>query len=184
MSEVRSDENTRTTADGGMTSSGPTGSASTAASVATLVGFVLVAQVAGLVGIPFTDRATGGWYDGLDRPWFNPPNWVFGPVWTALYLLIGVAAWRVWRHHEATTRNTALTWWGIQLVLNAVWTPLFFGAQAPLVAFLEIRVLWVAIVVTVREFRRIDGPATVLMLPYLAWVSFATVLNGSIVWLN
>jgi tryptophan-rich sensory protein len=149
-----------------------------------LVGFVLLAQLAGLVGIPFTERAIDSWYDGLDKPAFNPPSWVFGPVWTALYLLIGVAAWRIWRRREAAGRDCALAWWGIQLLLNAVWTPLFFGAQAPWVALVEIVLLWVAVVVTVRQFRRVDTVAAVLMVPYLAWVSFATVLNASIAWLN
>jgi tryptophan-rich sensory protein len=153
-------------------------------SVAALVGFVLVAQLAGLIGLPFTDRAIGGWYDGLDKPAFNPPGWVFGPVWTTLYLLIGVAAWRIWRRAEAADRECALSWWGIQLVLNAAWTPLFFGARAPWVALVEIVVLWVAIVVTTAQFRRIDTVAALLMVPYLAWVSFATVLNASIAWLN
>lgn len=153
-------------------------------SVAVLVGFVLVAQMAGLLGIPFTDRAIGGWYDGLDKPAFNPPSWVFGPVWTALYVLIGVAAWRIWRQHADADREVALSWWAIQLVLNAAWTPLFFGARAPWVALVEIVVLWVAIVITTMRFRRIDTVAAVLMVPYLAWVSFATVLNASIAWMN
>lgn len=153
-------------------------------SVAALVGFVLLAQLAGLVGIPFTERAIDSWYDGLDKPVFNPPSWVFGPVWTALYLLIGVAAWRIWRRRGHADRASALSWWGIQLVLNAAWTPLFFGAQAPWVALVEIVVLWAAVVITVRQFRRVDTVAAVLMVPYLSWVSFATVLNASIAWLN
>lgn len=152
--------------------------------VAALVGFVAVAQLAGLIGIPFTDRATGGWYDRLDVPAFNPPTWVFGPVWTVLYLLIGVAAWLVWRHTDSPQRTTALTWWVVQLVLNAAWTPLFFGAQALWAAFIEILVLWVAIVATTRMFGRVERPAMLLMLPYLAWVSFAAVLNGSIAAMN
>lgn len=78
--------------------------------VLALVGFVAAAQLAGLVGLPVTDRAIDSWYDGLDRPAFNPPNWVFGPVWTVLYVLIGVAAWRVWRHRRSEARTDALTW--------------------------------------------------------------------------
>lgn len=144
------------------------------------MGFVAVAQLAGLIGIPFTDRATGGWYDRLDVPAFNPPTWVFGPVWTVLYLLIGVAAWLVWRHTDSPQRTTALTWWVVQLVLNAAWTPLFFGAQALWAAFIEIVVLWVAIIATTWMFWLVERPAMLLMLPYLAWVSFAAVLNGSI----
>lgn len=149
-----------------------------------LVGFVAVAQLAGLIGIPFTDRAIDSWYDQLDKPFFNPPSWVFAPVWTALYLLIGVAAWLVWRSPHTEARRAALTWWGLQLVLNAAWTPLFFGAQALWVAFIEIVVLLVAIVVTVVSFRRVHQVAAWLLVPYLLWVSFATVLNGTIAAMN
>jgi translocator protein len=152
--------------------------------VAALVGFVALAQLAGAVGVPFAERATGSWYDQLVRPPFNPPSWVFGPVWTVLYLLIGIAAWRVWRCRESATARTALQWWGLQLVLNAAWTPLFFGAQALWTAFIELMVLWVAVVLTTRQFRRVDAPAAWLMAPYLAWVTFAAVLNGSIAWMN
>lgn len=158
--------------------------ASPVVTVAALVGFVLLAQLAGLVGLPFADRAIGGWYDGLDKPPFNPPNWVFGPVWTVLYLLIGVAAWMVWRHTEAPGRGTALRWWGAQLLLNAAWTPLFFGAQALWVAFIELVVLWVAVITTIGEFRRIDRVAGWLMVPYLVWISFAGLLNGSLAVMN
>jgi tryptophan-rich sensory protein len=166
------------------TSRSTSGSVSPLVTVAALVGFVLLAQAAGLVGLPFTDRAIGGWYDDLDKPSFNPPNWVFGPVWTVLYLLIGVAAWMVWRHHDSPRRGTALTWWGLQLLLNAAWTPLFFGAQALWVAFIELAVLWVAVILTIGEFRRIDRVAAWLMVPYLAWISFAGVLNGSLAVMN
>jgi translocator protein len=166
------------------TSRSTSGSVSPLVTVAALVGFVVLAQAAGLVGLPFTDRAIGGWYDGLDKPSFNPPNWVFGPVWTVLYLLIGVAAWMVWRHAEAPRRGTALTWWGLQLLLNAAWTPLFFGAQALWAAFIELVVLWVAVILTIGEFRRIDRIAAWLMVPYLAWITFAGVLNGSLAVMN
>lgn len=84
---------------------------STASQAAALVGFVAAAQLAGLVGLPFTDRTVGGWYDSLETPAFNPPTWVFGPVWTVLYLMIGVAAWLVWRRTEVRGRVDALTWW-------------------------------------------------------------------------
>ncbi len=147
---------------------------------AALVGFVLLAQLAGLVGVPFNDRSSGGWYDSLDLPAFNPPSWVFAPVWTVLYVLIGVAAWLVWREGPSATRRIALTWWGVQLVLNALWSPLFFGAQAPWVAFVDIVVLLGAILVTASLFRVVRPTAAALMVPYALWVAFATVLNGTI----
>lgn len=162
----------------------PSDPPSGASQFAALVGFVAAAQLAGLVGLPFTVRTTGGWYDSLDTPVFNPPTWVFGPVWTVLYLMIGVAAWLVWRRTQARGRVDALTWWAVQLVLNAAWTPLFFGARMLWLAFAEILVLWAAIVATTAAFRGVDRRAALLMVPYLLWVTFAAVLNGTIAVMN
>jgi translocator protein len=145
-----------------------------------LVGFVLLAQLAGIVGLPFTDTGPGSWYDQLDKPGFTPPGWVFGPAWTTLYLLIGVAAWRIWRTEPGSDRTVALSVWAGQLALNALWTPLFFGAELPWLALVDIAALVVAILVCTALFVRIDRWAGLLMLPYLAWVSFATVLNATI----
>lgn len=156
----------------------------TTASILALIGFVVVAQVAGLIGVPFTDRATDGWYGTLELPWFTPPSSVFGPVWTALYLLIGVAAWQVWRFGSEPGRSSALTWWAIQLILNAAWAPLFFGARALWVAFIEILVMLAAIAATVSAFRRVEPGAAWLLAPYLLWVSFVAVLNGTIASMN
>ncbi len=149
-----------------------------------LVGFVALAQLAGLVGLPFTDTGAGSWYGQLDKPFFNPPGWAFGPVWTTLYALIGVAAWAVWRTPPSPTRRAALSAWGIQLALNAIWTPLFFGAELPWLAFVEILLLVGAIVITISVMRVIRPVAAWMMAPYLAWVSFAAVLNGTIAALN
>jgi translocator protein len=152
--------------------------------VVAFLGSVLVSQLAGLVGLPFTDRGTGSWYGQLDKPPFNPPGWVFGPVWTALYTLIGVALWLVLRQPQSKARRRALMLFAGQLILNAAWTPIFFGAEAPEAAVAEISILLVVLGFTVRDFWRIDRRAGLLMVPYLGWVAFAAALNGSIVALN
>jgi translocator protein len=152
--------------------------------VVALLGSITICQLAGLIGLPFTDRAVDSWYDQLEKPVFNPPSWVFGPAWTFLYALIGVALWLVLRHRPGVERTTALGLFALQLVLNAAWTPIFFGAQDPTAALVEIVVLVFVLAVTVVSMWRVDRRAGWLMLPYLAWVVFATVLNGSIVALN
>lgn len=148
-----------------------------------LAGFVVICQLAGIIGIPFNERSIDTWYDRLDKPSFNPPSWVFGPVWTTLYLLMAVAAWLVWRSDDRR-RRTALALFAVQLVLNAIWSPLFFGARLPGWALAEIVLLWVAVAVTTSWFWSIDRRAGALLVPYLAWVSFAAVLNAEIVRLN
>jgi translocator protein len=125
----------------------------------------------------------GVWYDGLEKPAFNPPSWVFGPVWTLLYVLMGVAAWLVWDRHGDRAR-TALALFLVQLAFNAGWSAIFFGLQSPGLAFAEILVLWALILATLVAFWRLHRTAGMLLLPYLAWVSFAAVLNFSLWRLN
>jgi tryptophan-rich sensory protein len=149
-----------------------------------LAAFIAVAQLAGLIGRPFTDTSAGSWYDRLDKPPFNPPGAVFGAVWTTLYVLMGVAAWLVWRQPPSAHRRRALGLFAVQLVLNAAWAPIFFGAHAPGWALGEIVVLLAAVVATVATFRRVEARAAALLLPYLGWVAFATVLNAAFVALN
>lgn len=149
-----------------------------------LAGFVVVSEAAGLLGTPFTDRARGGWYDSLEKPPFNPPSWVFAPVWTTLYLLIGIAAWRVWRTDASGARRRALTAWGVQLALNALWTPLFFGAEHLGWAMFDIAALVLAVAVVLDLFRQRDRLAGLLLTPYLAWVCFAALLNGAFLVMN
>jgi tryptophan-rich sensory protein len=149
-----------------------------------LVAFVAAAQAAGVIGIPFTDRGTDSWYSQLEVPPFNPPSWVFAPVWTTLYLLIGIAAWATWRRPDSPRRDRALVAWWVQLALNAAWTPLFFGAQRPGWALAEIVVLWLAAALTWRWLARCSTASAWLFAPYMAWISFAVVLNASIVGLN
>jgi benzodiazapine receptor len=146
---------------------------------------VVVCEAVGLAATPFTVAAIPAWYAGLSKPPFSPPNWVFGPVWTLLYLLMGVAVFLVWsKRTEKHPLTRELAWFGGQLVLNFFWSVLFFGLRAPLLGFAEILLLWGAILFTIIGFGRISRPAAWLMVPYLAWVSFAAVLNGSVALLN
>ena len=140
--------------------------------------------VGGLSGFA-TARGVDTWYPTLAKPSFNPPAWVFGPTWTVLYILMGVALFLVWRHGLDTQGvKLALTVFAVQLVLNALWSIIFFGMQSPAWAFVEIILLWLAIVATLWAFWRTTPAAGLLLVPYLAWVSFAAVLNGSIWILN
>lgn len=148
-------------------------------SLSMLVGFLALVAVAAAFGALYRP---GPWYEGLERPPLSPPNWIFGPVWTMLYIGIAVAAWRIWRSRPPTKHP--LVFWGIQLVLNALWSLLFFGLHRPGLALVDIGVLWVVIVITTRLFFRQDRLAGWLFVPYVAWVSFATYLNAGFVWLN
>jgi tryptophan-rich sensory protein len=149
-----------------------------------LVGFlVLCFAVAGLGGLA-TGRSAGTWYPTLTKPTWTPPAWVFGPVWTALYLMMAVAAWLVWRKAGVAGARTALGLFGVQLALNAAWSWLFFGLRLPGAAFAELVVLWAAIVATVVAFWRTCPLAGALLLPYLAWCSFAAALNFALWRLN
>ncbi len=140
--------------------------------------------VGGLSGFA-TAGGVATWYPTLTKPPFNPPAWVFGPVWTVLYIMMGVAAFLVWREGFATEGvKLALTVFAVQLALNGLWSILFFGMQTPGWALVEIIALWFAIIVTVVFFWRVVPAAGMLLLPYLAWVSFASVLNASLWWLN
>jgi tryptophan-rich sensory protein len=125
------------------------------------------------------------WYQTLAKPAFNPPSWVFAPVWTVLYLLMGVSAFLVWRKGPADTAvKVALACFVLQLVFNALWTPIFFGAKQPLIAFADIVLLWLAIAATIICFYRVCKLSAILLVPYILWVSFAAVLNASICMLN
>lgn len=154
---------------------------SRAVQVLALVGLVALCQAAGLLGTPFTDS---DWYRELPRPSWAPPGWVFGPVWVTLYTMMGVAAWLVWRRPSSGFRTAALVWFAVQLALNAAWTPVFFGARSLAGGLAVIVALLAAIVMTMVRFARVSRPAAWLLAPYLAWVAFATCLNGAIWWLS
>ncbi len=149
-----------------------------------VISVALPLAVGGLSGFA-TARGVSIWYPTLVKPSFNPPAWVFGPVWTLLYIMMGVAAFLVWRRGLDTDGvRTALMVFAIQLVLNGLWSILFFGMHSPGWALAEIIVLWTAIGITTLFFWRVVPSAGVLLLPYWMWVSFAAVLNASLWWLN
>lgn len=126
----------------------------------------------------------GEWYASLQKPSWNPPGWIFGPVWTALYTMMAAAAWMVWRRGGWEKQRKPLLVFLVQLALNTLWTPLFFGLHQPGLAFAEIVLLWLAIVATIVVFRPVSGAAMLLLVPYLAWVSFAAALNFTLWRLN
>jgi translocator protein len=150
-------------------------------STVALVAWLLACFAAASLGALFMP---GEWYAALRKPNWNPPGWLFGPVWSTLYTLMAVAAWLVWKRGGFAKQNKALGLFLVQLVLNALWTPLFFGLKWMGLAFAEIIVLWLAIAATIWAFWPISRTAAWLLAPYLAWVSFAAVLNGTLWWLN
>jgi tryptophan-rich sensory protein len=126
----------------------------------------------------------GEWYAGLAKPFFNPPNWLFAPAWTILYITMGVALWRIWRLNASVDRTRALRMFAVQLALNAAWTPAFFGAHSLSGGLAVILFMALAIIVTIQYFHPLDKMAAWLMAPYLAWVAFATTLNVFLLALN
>jgi len=125
----------------------------------------------------------GEWYAGLNKPSWNPPSWLFGPVWTVLYVMIATAGWRIWQRFGLDAKP-ALAFWGVQMVLNALWSWLFFGLKQPAPAFAEIIALWLAIAATIHLFWRRDRVSGLLLVPYLLWVSFASLLNFTLWQMN
>lgn len=140
---------------------------------------ILIVQGAGIIGSFFTASSVKTWYlTDLVKPSFNPPSWIFAPVWIFLFLLMGIALYLVWN------KKNNLFWFWVQLFLNLLWSILFFGLHSPRLAFYEILVLWFAILVTIIKFHQYHKTASYLLWPYLAWVSFASFLNYSIMILN
>ena len=151
--------------------------------IALFGGAVLLVTTGGAFFNP-SRGATRAWYDGLEKPSFTPPDALFGPVWTILYILIAVAGVRLWRSEPGAARTNALRLWAVQLVLNGLWSPLFFGAKRPAAALVVILLMLVAIAATMQQARRADRAAAWMLSPYLLWVAFATLLNAAIVRLN
>ncbi|MBU4351229.1 tryptophan-rich sensory protein [Candidatus Parcubacteria bacterium] len=150
-----------------------------------LIGAIIGCQLAGLVGSIFTAPAINTWYSQINKPSFNPPNWIFAPVWTILFLLMGISFYLVWNKGlEDNKAKTAVLIFKVQLGLNILWSMLFFGLRQPLLAFIEIIILWGFILMTIIRFYKISRVAAYLLLPYLLWVGFASFLNYSILILN
>lgn len=147
--------------------------------------FIIICELVGIAGSFFTVSSIGSWYIYLNKPVFNPPNWVFGPVWTILYALMGYSAYRIWTKGIKKEKvGNAKEYFIFQLVLNAIWTPVFFGSKDLLMALVIIAVLWLLILKTILLFYKLDKISAYLLIPYLLWVSFATILNFSLWYLN
>lgn len=140
---------------------------------------IIVCEGVGLIGSIFTFNSVGTWYVTLNKPFFNPPSWIFAPVWTILYLLMGISLYLVWEKKKAN-----LNWFWVQLALNFIWSIIFFGLKNPILAFVVIIFLWVSILFIIKDFGKVNKTASYLLYPYLAWVSFAGLLNLAIVILN
>jgi tryptophan-rich sensory protein len=151
------------------------------ASILALLVFVALCAAAAAIGAA---TRPGEWYRQLVRPAWAPPAWLFAPVWTLLYLMIAVAGWLVWLRWDWEGAPLALALWAVQLVLNATWTPLFFGLRRAGLGFANIFLLWLAIIATISAFERVSLVAALLLLPYLLWVTFASALNFSVWQLN
>lgn len=146
---------------------------------------IFVSQSAGLIGSIFTAQSVKGWYTTLQKPFFNPPGWIFGPVWIMLYTLMGISSYLIWQVRGVNRlANPALIIFGIHLLLNTLWSILFFGLKTPGLALLEIVILWLFIVLIIFLFYKINKTAAYLLIPYLFWVSFASILNFFIWRLN
>lgn len=166
-------------------------------SIPKLIFSIIICQFAGIIGSVFTAPAIPSWYAGLAKPAFAPPNWLFAPVWITLYLLMGISLYIIWgkaSQKSTNTRKAGKPWknpiifgimlFAVQLILNTVWSLLFFGLRNPMYAFAEILALWAVIALTIWQFRKVDMKAAYLLVPYIAWVTLATFLNYFIWVLN
>ncbi len=147
--------------------------------------FVILCEAVGILGSVFTAPAIPSWYANLKKPSFSPPNWLFGPVWTLLYALMGISAYLIWQEGiERREVKNAFFLFALQLILNFLWSFFFFKLQSPFHALIEIVLLWLLILATIVSFYSLNKTAAYLLIPYLLWVSFATLLNFSIYRLN
>lgn len=150
-----------------------------------VLGSIILCFLPGVIGSWVTYPAITGWYVYLNKPFFSPPNWLFGPVWSVLYLLMAVSFFLIWQTEKRQKNfRAAINIFILQLGLNTAWSYIFFGLKNPLYAFLEMLILWAAIFATIRLFFRINRTSGYLLIPYIAWVSFAALLNVSIILLN
>jgi translocator protein len=141
-------------------------------------------QVAGIIGSLFTVKSITTWYTALNKPSFNPPNWIFGPVWITLYILMGISFYLIWIKSDVPNFGLLFSLFLFQLVLNSFWTIIFFGLKSPLFAFIEIIILWIAILCCIIFFYQVSKISSVLLIPYILWVTLAAVLNFAIWKLN
>lgn len=150
-----------------------------------LIWAIALCQLAGVIGSIFTVQAIPTWYADLNKPAFSPPNWVFGPAWIGLYTLMGIALYLIWQKTtKSKFKGLGLKLFYSQLALNAVWSMLFFGLKSPVLGFVDIVFLWISIVLTIYYFAKTSRVAALLLVPYIVWVSFASVLNFFIWQLN
>ncbi len=146
---------------------------------------IVICQLAGVFGTIFTYDSISNWYVGLNKPALNPPDWLFGPVWIILYLMMGISLFIIWKEDLKNKEiKSAFILFMIQLIFNASWSIVFFGAQTTIGGLIVIIILWILILVTILKFMKISRTAGILLIPYLLWVSFATYLNFSIYKLN
>jgi len=150
-----------------------------------LVAFVVLCELAGVIGSIFTISSIPIWYAVLRKPWFTPPNWLFGPIWLTLYFLMGISFYLVFENRRNKAKEKPALWaFGIQLFLNVLWSVLFFGMHYLLYGFIEIVLLWISIAVTIILFFKISKAAAYLLLPYILWVTIAASLNYYVFILN
>ena len=149
-----------------------------------LMASLILCLLAGFLGSLFTTPAIPTWYKTLNKPSFTPPNWIFSPVWISLFILMGISLFMVWRRQGHPHVKTASIFFFVQLILNILWSVAFFGLRSPLLGFIEIILLWIAILLTIQNFLKVSKMAGLILLPYLLWVSFAALLNLSLWILN
>jgi len=150
-----------------------------------LVASIILCQLAGFIGSLATIPSIPTWYESLKKPFFNPPNWIFGPVWAGLYALMGVSLFIAWqRRRDNSQVKIALVFFFLQLILNTLWSVAFFGLRSPLLGLIDIVLLWIAILLTIQKFFKVSRTAGLLLIPYILWVSFAVLLNVSLWILN
>ncbi len=142
-----------------------------------LVISLIICQLAGIIGSIFTTPAIPEWYASLEKPSIAPPNWLFAPVWIFLFFLMGITLYLMWHAYPKKEAKSALLFFSIQLGLNILWSVIFFGLKSPMIAFFEIVVLWLAILLTMAKSLKVSKAAGYLLFPYVLWVSFAAVLN-------
>lgn len=145
---------------------------------------IIICEGVGILGSVFTIPSITSWYSTLNKPFFNPPNFIFGPVWTTLYLLMGVSIYLILEKKLKKQKHTLLLLFSLQLVLNFLWSILFFAMHLPRIAFIDIVVLWLLIFILIIKFYQFSKPASLLLIPYILWVSFAAILNLFIIFLN